>query len=215
MINKGIALVLILILLSSALPVFANEQDEQPKKEPHTVRLYADNHYTVWFLSEDGGLVQISSAFDAAAGVITFTTHHSGIFVLDNAHTSTPSTPTGRRVVRFTIGSTAYVVNGVVRAGDAAPFICTIHDRTMIPLRAVATALGVDVRWIPETRTVLVYVGETAHELLIDVPLAGDMGTPVIIDDRTFVPLRYVSALLSAEVRWDPDNRAAYFYEGE
>jgi len=43
---------------------------------------------------------------------------------------------------------------------DAAPFI--LNDRTMVPARAVAEALRADVKWEPETRTVIVTQNEGA-----------------------------------------------------
>jgi hypothetical protein len=42
---------------------------------------------------------------------------------------------------------------------------------------------------------------------VIDVPLPSGMGTPVIINQRTMIPLRYVSESLGAEVDWNPDTR--------
>jgi DUF2075 family protein len=38
------------------------------------------------------------------------------------------------------------------------------------------------------------------------------MGTPAIVGGRTFVPLRYVSVVLGADVHWDEVNRAVYVY---
>ena len=36
--------------------------------------------------------------------------------------------------------------------------------------------------------------------------------TVFITNDRTFVPLRYVSEILGAEVRWNEVTRAVYIY---
>jgi hypothetical protein len=38
------------------------------------------------------------------------------------------------------------------------------------------------------------------------------MGMPMIVNDRTFVPLRYVSEILGADIHWDEANRAVYVY---
>jgi len=53
-----------------------------------------------------------------------------------------PSMPHGTRVVRFTIGDTAYTINGRPRTSDVAPFIDPVYDRAMIPLRSISEALG-------------------------------------------------------------------------
>jgi len=46
--------------------------------------------------------------------------------------------------------------------------------------------------------------------LQIDVPLPSGMGTPMIVNSRTFLPIAYVAHALGARVRWDGDNRAVY-----
>jgi len=114
--------------------------------------------------------------------------------------------------LRLVIGSTTFMYRGNTVANDAAPFIDVANNRTMIPLRIVATGLGAEVRFNDETRTVYITHGGTEFPLVVDVPLAGDMGTPVIIDGRTFVPARYVIEILGATVRWDGETQAVYIY---
>ena len=82
----------------------------------------------------------------------------------------------------------------------------------MVPLRIIAEAMDAAVRWEGGTRTVYITRGGVEVRLPIDVPLPGDMGTPTIVNDRTFVPLRYVSEVLGARVRWDDSTRAVYVY---
>ena len=49
--------------------------------------------------------------------------------------------------------------------------------------------------------------------MTVGQPLPDNMGTAVIVADRTFVPLIFViNALDGASVRWDGDARAAYIY---
>ena len=86
------------------------------------------------------------------------------------------------------------------------PFIK--DDRTMVPIRFVAEAMGAEVEWIDETRTVIIEKDGTHLQLQIDVPLPDGMGTPVIVANRTFVPVRYVTEMLGANVRWDDLARA-------
>ena len=114
--------------------------------------------------------------------------------------------------MRFEIGNIIYTVNGVPYTNDVAPFIDPIYDRTMIPLRAVSEALGAEVIWLNETRTVVIITSARTHSIEIGVPLVGGMGTPVIRDNRTFVPLRYVAELLGAQTHWDSSVLAAYVF---
>ncbi|MCL2372019.1 MAG: copper amine oxidase N-terminal domain-containing protein [Defluviitaleaceae bacterium] len=93
---------------------------------------------------------------------------------------------------------------------DAAPFIDETTDRTMLPLRAVATALGAEVAWEGSTRTVTITQAHTTLTLTADIPLPDNMGAPLIVNDRVFVPARYVAEMLGANVLWDAMNRAVY-----
>lgn len=56
--------------------------------------------------------------------------------------------------IRLKIGDAAMEVDGKSKVMDVAPMI--YRDRTMVPLRFVAEALGMRVRWIPETREVII-----------------------------------------------------------
>jgi len=102
-------------------------------------------------------------------------------------------------------------VNGQPAQSDAAPFIA--YNRTMVPLALIAENLGADVHWDGETRTVTIINGSISLILPVGEPLPNDMGTPDIVNGRTFVPIAYVSQMLGATVRWDAVNRAVYIYQ--
>jgi hypothetical protein len=110
--------------------------------------------------------------------------------------------------IRLAIDNKNYIVNGVLMESDAAPFIA--QGRTMIPLRIISEALGASVSFNSATGTVTIIHKGAQISLLIDTPLPNDMGTPVVINGRTFVPIRYVSETLGAAVRWDNTNSAVY-----
>ena len=113
-------------------------------------------------------------------------------------------------VVRLAIGETGFTVNGVPAQGEAAPFIDPVYNRTMVPLRLVAEALGAQVSWNADTRIVSISSGGQLLSLTLDEPLPGGMGVPMIVSDRTFVPIAYVAQMLNADVRWDGDAQAVY-----
>ena len=117
-----------------------------------------------------------------------------------------------QRVVRFEIDSVVYIVNRVHFTNDVAPFIDSVYNRTMIPLRAASEALGAEVEWICATRTVQIFTAAGMQTLAVDVSLPDGMGNPVIVQDRVFVPLYFVARILGVQVRWDGANRAAYVY---
>jgi len=123
-----------------------------------------------------------------------------------------PDSSQSDTVVRFEIGSTLFHVNGVSSIMDVPPFIDPAVSRTMIPLRVVAEAFGVEVDWVGSTQTVLLFTDAGIVELPVGVPLPGGMGTAVIIDSRTLVPLRYVLETFGATVRGENNYRVIYVY---
>ena len=95
------------------------------------------------------------------------------------------------------------------------------NDRTLIPVRMVFDFLDASVNWqgdekiveidLDDTEVVmkigenLVYVNN--EKLLLDVP-------PMIINNRTMVPLRFISESFGAEVIWNSKYKSVYiFYE--
>ncbi|MCR4435039.1 MAG: copper amine oxidase N-terminal domain-containing protein [Clostridiales bacterium] len=112
---------------------------------------------------------------------------------------------------------TVRVDNAVIDFPDAQPFI-NEDGRTMVPLRFVSTALGAEVDWNGGTQLVTITRGELRIALVVGRSEAivhtgtGDTKRTfdtraVIKDDRTFVPLRFVSETLGAGVAWDSRNK--------
>jgi len=123
----------------------------------------------------------------------------------------TEPTATPAIELRLVIGNTTYTQNNISHQMDAAPFIA--DGRTMVPLALIASALGADVTWNGDTRTVTIVKDGTMLTLTIDVPLPDGMGTPAIVNGRTFVPVAYISQMLDADVRWDGGARAVYIQQ--
>jgi|GEM_PF-2290063 len=134
------------------------------------------------------------------------------------------------------------VLNGEVLEFDVSPQI--IDNRTMVPMRAIFEALGAEVDWDGDTRTVVarksVVASSTRNHQLITMqidnteqliarwatpePTSPDEAVPavvwdyntytivldvppMIVDNRTLVPLRAVSEAFGAEVDWDDDTQ--------
>ncbi|MFI3230059.1 MAG: stalk domain-containing protein [bacterium] len=132
------------------------------------------------------------------------------------------------RVVKLQIGSTTAYTNGVASTLDAVPFQDSSWN-TMVPVRFIATALGVsddNITYDSDTQEVTIINGNTTITFTVgDTQLAKTtitqsgnsilnsttysiMTTPaVIIDWRTFVPLRTVSEAFGVEVGWDEDTK--------
>ncbi|MDD4766216.1 MAG: copper amine oxidase N-terminal domain-containing protein [Desulfotomaculaceae bacterium] len=119
---------------------------------------------------------------------------------------------------KFTVGSTTYVVNGVEKTADAAPYIS--GDRTFFAVRFVANALGVpdaNITWNPIDQSVLITKGERILKLVIGsttmlvngVPVIMDVAPQIIEPGRTMLPVRWVAEALGATVTWDAATQTA------
>ncbi|MBR4720589.1 MAG: InlB B-repeat-containing protein, partial [Clostridia bacterium] len=116
------------------------------------------------------------------------------------------------RQITLTINNVNATVFGEEKANDVAPIIR--NDRTMLPIRFIAEALGAEVGWDGETRTVTITSGETVITIGIDQSFATVNGSVIALDspafiesDRTFLPIRFVSENLGAEVEWVEASR--------
>jgi len=109
----------------------------------------------------------------------------------------------------FTAGNAEYLLNGQSRIGVGTPFIDPAFDRMMIPLRTLAEAVGIDVEWDSAARSAVLHLPTGVLILPVDEPLPDDMGMPMLVGDRAFVPLRFVMYALDKSVAWDSPNRAA------
>lgn len=109
------------------------------------------------------------------------------------------------------------LINGetlVIPEGDTQPYI--EEGRTLVPMRAIFEALGAQVNWDQDTKTIVsydpisdvsitmqvdsatIFVGETPIEL--DVPAR-------LVNDRTVVPVRAIAEGMHSQVEWDQDTR--------
>lgn len=115
-------------------------------------------------------------------------------------------------------------VNEVEVTFDTMPFI--ENGRTLVPLRAIFEAMNADVYWEEATQTVIalrdnVMValtigsdvmqkvhGDESTQITLDVPA-------VIVNGRTYVPVRAIGESFYAKVDWNDTNRAVEIYTNE
>ncbi|MBR4723972.1 MAG: InlB B-repeat-containing protein, partial [Clostridia bacterium] len=116
------------------------------------------------------------------------------------------------RQMTLTIGDKNATVFGEETANDVAPIIR--NDRTMLPIRFIAEALGAEVSWDGENKIVTITSDDTEIKITIDKGVAIVNGEEIVLDspafiesDRTFLPLRFVSENLGAEVDWVEETR--------
>lgn len=119
----------------------------------------------------------------------------------------------------FIIDNSTYVVNGEPIVMDVSPTI--IENRTMLPIRYAAEPLGADIDWDGVERKATISLGATKLELWIGqsnalingktVPIDADNANvkPTIVNNRTMLPLRFVTENLGCDIQWDPVDRKA------
>jgi hypothetical protein len=100
------------------------------------------------------------------------------------------------------------VLDGRELAFDAPPRI--VNNRTLVPVRGVFEAMGATVLWNGDTRTVTALRLDSVVKLVIGSKEARvdkqrlqlDVHAQ-LIENRTFVPLRFISENIGADVGWD------------
>lgn len=101
-----------------------------------------------------------------------------------------------------------------------------INNRTMVPLRKIFETLGAQIEWYGETETVVATKGDTIVKLQINNPIAEVTKSgviekitldskPIIVENRTLVPLRFISESLEKQVAWDQNSQTAIIIDYE
>ena len=113
---------------------------------------------------------------------------------------------------RFSLDAPYVKCNGNILGFEQSPIM--EDDRTLVPMRFLFEQLGADVQWNQETQTATATLGTQAVAFSIDDTDASVNNAPVtmdvparLINDKTMVPLRFLSENLGYTVSWDGENR--------
>jgi hypothetical protein len=121
------------------------------------------------------------------------------------------------KIVYDDLGSSAYAVtkvfiDGKVHLFHTHPMLYT--NSTMLPLRELFQLFGADVQWDGVTRKVTATLGDNQIELTINSKTAQVnhhevdlLAEPIILNDHTMVPFRFVAEAFGFIVQWDEKNR--------
>ncbi len=112
---------------------------------------------------------------------------------------------------QYTDGRVRVKINGDMIGFDSNPFI--ENGRTFVPMRKIFETLGATIEWDNDTETVTATKGSDVIKLTIGSNKAIVNGTEKELDapaqlrnDRTMVPLRFVSESLGLKVDWSESN---------
>lgn len=178
----------------------------------HVIALDKNGHAWAWGDNSTGQLGNNSTAYSAQPVMVG----GDGLEAEDagEAEEETPAVEPEASVEEIVSDPNAIIVtlNGTVLNFEQPPVL--IHDKTMVPLRAIFEALGAVIEWDPDTRTVMATRADQAVKLTIgdDVGYVG--GRPVkleqpavIVNNSTLVPVRFIAESFGADVGWDADSR--------
>jgi len=111
-------------------------------------------------------------------------------------------------------------VDGKVLQFDVAPV--KLNDRVLVPLRTITEAVGSTVGWNAQTQTVTVTRNSDSVALTLGKNTATKNDASVTLDvpaqminDRTMVPVRFLSEGLGLQVAWDEPTSTVIVKDGE
>ncbi|MCD8089314.1 MAG: copper amine oxidase N-terminal domain-containing protein [Clostridiales bacterium] len=135
-----------------------------------------------------------------------------------------------KRIISVQIGSSTVTINGEEYTMDAAPYIQTETNSTLVPLRFVAIALfGENVEnadessiisWDAETKTASITADGDIIEFTAgssEIRTNGEASeteysaAAEITDGRMYIPFRALGEALGAEVSWDGETKTASY----
>ena len=132
-------------------------------------------------------------------------------FELDTNMTGTFAIAHVNTLRRISVALDSYVVtdlagNAPTQTMDVLPVIQ--NDRTLLPIRFMAYALGAEVEWNNVTSEVTLTLDGEVLTFAIG-QMAPGMDVPAqIMQERTMVPLRFISEFFGAVVLWDDASRS-------
>ena len=151
---------------------------------------------------KDGNEVTVKAEKD---GTYSFTMPEGGVtvdtaFKQADENTDQPAAEDAKTIV-LQVGSTLARADEKTIINDVAPVIR--NSRTLVPVRFITEMLGGQVAWNETTKEVTLTIDGKEIKMTIGAVLEKYGVAPVIIDGRTFVPVRFVADELGATVAWD------------
>lgn len=200
-----------LLKLSKSITVTLDGKDVTKYASPVTLTFPANslnltaeqkNKLTGVLFSEDGksynvlgGKFNDKGDFEVKAASIS----NCGILVVENL-----------TKINMTLNKNNCIVNDKHIDTDIAPML--VNDRTMIPIRFVAEAFGANVEWFEETQVVQITLDGKKVSLTIGVKEENMDVAPFILNNRTMVPIRYISERFGANVIYNADTDSVDIY---
>lgn len=116
-----------------------------------------------------------------------------------------------------TVREVPVLIDGQPMVSDVPSFI--YKDRTLVPVRFITNYLKAGVEWNQKNKSVTISTSDKKIVLVINSPYVNVNGVKQklpydmpakLVNDRTMVPLRFVSETLGCKVDWDDENGVVY-----
>ena len=179
------------------------DKDSASKGSTVTITVTPDEGYEIDEIKvtdESGNEIKVT---DKGNGKYTFTMPATDADI--KADFKALSDEEEKTVITMQIGNTDVSVNEKTITNDVAPVI--VNDRTLVPIRVVTETLGGKVDWNDATKEVTLNIDGKEIKMTIGVILEKYGVAPMIINDRTYVPIRFVAEELGAEVQWSEETK--------
>ena len=156
----------------------------------------SDDYYPLRFIPDSVNLITLDRQGYSLSGIPA-----EGIDTYIGGYNVFPDfeLPEINSVIELRAGSPISYVNGEAKENDVLPYI---HDEFMIPVRFLAEAIGIELYWDENSRTVSLYQPYTSVYLnmndgnvFINAKLRPDLSKAEITEDRTFLPVSTVQAM--------------------
>ena len=106
--------------------------------------------------------------------------------------------------ISLAIGNNVSVVNNQYINNEIASEM--INGTTYVPLRFIAENLGANIKWEGKTKHITINIDDKQLDMTVEKE-GSTNDAPLIKNNRTLVPLRYVSEQLGANVLWIPNTK--------
>ena len=131
----------------------------------------------------------------------TFTMPNSAVDIKANfVKADGSSTVDPKTAIIMQIGNLHMTVNGKAFTNDVAPVI--MNDRTLVPIRVVTETFGGSADWNALTKEVTLNLDGKTIKMTVGQTINKYGVAPMIIDGRTYVPIRFVADELGAVTTW-------------
>ena len=176
--------------------------------DPSTLNFSIDN-----FDGEfNNGVLSIKSFKNSSSAQITATAgEKSTVFSIFDKNA---------KIIKMTINNMNYSINQDPKKMDSKPFIQ--NNRTMVPVRFIVEALGGKIAWDDAAKTANIEYNGNIISIPVNnsnVTVNGEIKTvdspAVIKDNRTFVPIRFISENLNMYIDYDANSKEVTIIENQ